>query len=171
MLVTRAEDDFWTRIKTARAAGGAVLGPFEAWLLNRGLRTLFPRVRTAAASALRIAQHFEHHPALLAVLYPGLPAHPGHDIACRQMEGGFGAMLSLRVKGGEAAARRVAGAAKIFRRATSLGSVESLIEHRGPIEGPGTRCPLDLLRLSVGIEDPDDLIADLEQALQKANGA
>ena len=171
VLVTRAEDDFWTRIKTARAAGGAVLGPFEAWLLNRGLRTLFPRVRTAAASALRIAQHFEHHPALLAVRYPGLPSHPGHDIACRQMEGGFGAMLSLRVKGGEAAARRVAGAVRIFRRATSLGSVESLIEHRGPIEGPGTRCPLDLLRLSVGIEDPDDLIADLEQALQKANGA
>ena len=103
--------------------------------------------------------------------YPGLPSHPGHDIACRQMEGGFGAMLSLRVRGGEAAARRVAGAVKIFRRATSLGSVESLIEHRGPIEGPGTRCPLDLLRISVGIEDPDDLIADLEQALEKPNGA
>ena len=132
VLVTRSTDDFWARIRTARAAGGAVLGPFEAWLLNRGLRTLFPRVRTAAASALRIAQHFEHHPALLAVLYPGLPAHPGHDIACRQMDGGFGAMLSLRVRGGEEAARRVAGAVKIFRRATSLGSVESLIEHRGP---------------------------------------
>lgn len=168
VLVTRAEDDFWARIKTARAAGGAVLGPFEAWLLARGLRTLFPRVRTAAASALRIAQHFEHHPALLGVLYPGLPAHPGHDIACRQMQGGFGAMLSLRVRGGEEAARRVAGAVRIFRRATSLGSVESLIEHRGPIEGAGTRCPLDLLRLSVGIEDSDDLVADLEQALDAA---
>ena len=168
-LITRAEDDFWSRIRTARQNGGAVPGPFEAWLLARGLRTLFPRVRTAAASALRIAQHFEHHPALVAVLYPGLPSHPGYDIACRQMKGGFGAMLSLRVKGGEGAARRVAGTVKIFRRATSLGSVESLIEHRGPIEGPGTRCPLDLLRISVGIEDADDLIADLEQALRDAS--
>ena len=165
VLVTRAEDDFWARIKTARAAGGAVLGPFEAWLLNRGLRTLFPRVRTAAASALRIAQHFEHHPALLAVRYPGLPSHPGHDIACRQMEGGFGAMLSLRVKGGEAAARRVAGAVRIFRRATSLGSVESLIEHRATSEGEGSTAPPDLVRLSIGLEHPDDLVADLARAL------
>ena len=112
-----------------------MLGPFEAWLLNRGLRTLFPACAPQPPSALRIAQHFEHHPALLAVLYPGLPSHRSHDVACRQMEGSFGAMLSLRVRGGEDAARRVAGAVKIFRRATSLGSVESLIEHRGPIEG------------------------------------
>ncbi|CAM5350773.1 trans-sulfuration enzyme family protein [Thauera mechernichensis] len=165
VLVTAAADDFWSRIKTARAAGGAVLGPFEAWLLNRGLRTLFPRVRTAAASALHIAQHFEHHPAVLEVRYPGLPSHPGHAIACRQMIGGFGAMLSLRVRGGAAAAHEVAARVRIFRRATSLGSVESLIEHRAMVEGPGTRCPDDLLRLSVGIEDTEDLVADLEQAL------
>ncbi|HRP65962.1 MAG TPA: PLP-dependent aspartate aminotransferase family protein [Thauera sp.] len=171
VLVTRATDDFWARIKTARVAGGAVLGPFEAWLLNRGLRTLFPRVRTAAASALRIAQHFEHHPALVKVLYPGLPSHPGHAVAARQMEGGFGAMLSLRVRGGAAAAQAVAARVRLFRRATSLGSVESLIEHRAMVEGPGTRCPDDLLRLSVGIEDTADLIADLAQALEAVRSA
>ncbi len=171
VLVSRSSDAFWARIKTARAAGGAVLGPFEAWLLNRGLRTLYPRVRTAAASAARIARHFEHHPALVAVLYPGLTSHPGHAVAARQMEGGFGAMLSLRVRGGEAAARAVTARVRIFRRATSLGSVESLIEHRASVEGPGTRCPVDLLRLSVGIEDTQDLIDDLEQALQVATAA
>lgn len=170
VLVTREADAFWARVKTARAAGGAVLGPFEAWLLNRGLRTLFPRVRTAAASAARIAGHFEHHPAVLAVLYPGLPSHPGHDVARRQMDGGFGAMLSLRVRGGEAAAREVAARVRLFRRATSLGSVESLIEHRAAVEGPGSRCPADLLRISVGIEHTDDLIADLEQALAATAG-
>lgn len=164
-LVTRATDDFWARIKTARASGGAVLGPFEAWLLHRGMRTLFPRVRLAAESAARIARHFEGHAGVARVLYPGLPSHPGHTVAARQMEGGFGAMLSLRIAGGEEAARRVAARVRIFKRATSLGSVESLIEHRASVEGPGTRCPADLLRLSVGIEHADDLIADLEQAL------
>ena len=168
VLVTRAADDFWARIRAARAAGGAVLGPFEAWLLNRGLRTLFARVRLAAESALRIARHFEHHPGVARVLYPGLASHPGHEIAARQMQGGFSAMLSLRVAGGEAAAREVAARVRLFKRATSLGSVESLIEHRAPVEGPGTRCPADLLRLSVGIEDAQDLIDDLEQALAGA---
>lgn len=168
VLVTRAADDFWGRIRNARAAGGAVLGPFEAWLLNRGLRTLFARVRLAAESALRIARHFEHHPGVARVLYPGLASHPGHEIAARQMQGGFSAMLSLRVAGGEAAAREVAARVRLFKRATSLGSVESLIEHRAPVEGPGTRCPADLLRLSVGIEDAQDLIDDLEQALAGA---
>lgn len=165
VLVTASEDDFWRRIKTVRALGGAVLGPFEAWLLARGLRTLFPRVRTAAASAAAIAAHFEQHPGIARVLYPGLASHPGHAIATRQMNGGFGAMLSLRVKGGEAAAKAVAAKVRLFKRATSLGSVESLIEHRASVEGPGTRCPDDLLRLSVGIENTQDLIADLEQAL------
>lgn len=169
-LVSAAEDDFWARIKTVRANGGAVLGPFEAWLLNRGLRTLFVRVRAAAANAAQIARHFEHHPGIAAVLYPGLPSHPGHDIAARQMHGGFGAMLSLRVRGGEAAARALAANVRVFRRATSLGAVESLIEHRAAVEGEGTRCPPDLLRLSIGIEDVNDLIADLEQALAAAGG-
>jgi cystathionine gamma-synthase len=165
VLVTRAEDDFWARIRSVRASGGAVLGPFEAWLLQRGLRTLFARVRLAGESAARIARHFELHPAVAAVLYPGLASHPGHAVAARQMEGGFGAMLSLRIAGGEAAAQAVAARVRVFRRATSLGSVESLIEHRASVEGPGTRCPADLLRLSVGIENVQDLIDDLEQAL------
>jgi cystathionine gamma-synthase len=168
VLVARAEDDFWARIRSARASGGAVLGTFEAWLLQRGLRTLFARVRLASESAARIARHFEHHPGVAAVLYPGLAAHPGHAVAARQMQGGFGAMLSLRVAGGEAAAQAVAARVRVFRRATSLGSVESLIEHRASVEGPGTRCPADLLRLSVGIENVQDLIDDLEQALAAA---
>ncbi|QSA95816.1 PLP-dependent aspartate aminotransferase family protein [Methylococcus sp. EFPC2] len=166
VLVARVEDELWARIKSTRASGGAILGPFEAWLLNRGLRTLFPRVRAAADSAASIAAHFEHHPAIAAVLYPGLPSHPGHDIAARQMEGGYGAMLSLRIRGGEDAARAVAARVRLFRRATSLGSVESLIEHRASVEGSGTRCPVDLLRVSVGIENVQDLINDLEQALR-----
>lgn len=165
VLVTREEDDFWQRIKTVRALGGATLGPFEAWLLARGLRTLFVRVRAACANAARIAEHFSHHPRVHQVLYPGLPDHPGHDIAVRQMQGGFGGMLSLRVVGGEAAARATAARVQVFHRATSLGSVESLIEHRATVEGPGSRCPVDLLRLSIGLEHGDDLIADLEQAL------
>jgi cystathionine gamma-synthase len=165
-LVTRATDDFWARIRSARAAGGAVLGPFEAWLLHRGMRTLYPRVRLAAESAAAIARHFERHPAVAAVRYPGLASHPGHAVAARQMQGGFGAMLSLRIAGGEAAAQAVAARVRLFKRATSLGSVESLIEHRASVEGPGTRCPADLLRISVGIENVADLIADLEQALR-----
>lgn len=171
VLVSAASDDFWARIKSARANGGAVPGPFEAWLLNRGLRTLFARVRCATANAAAIAQHFEHHPGIAAVLYPGLASHPGHDVAARQMQGGFGAMLSLRIAGGEAVARGVAANVRIFRQATSLGSVESLIEHRASVEGAGTRCPADLLRLSVGIEHGADLIADLEQALAAAQRA
>ncbi len=164
-LVSRVEDDFWQRIKTVRALGGAVLGPFEAWLLARGMRTLFPRVRTAAASAAAIASHFHGHAKVSLVLYPGLPSHPGHAVAARQMQGGFGAMLSLRIAGGEAAAKAVAARLQVFKRATSLGSVESLVEHRASVEGPGTFCPDDLLRLSIGIESTADLIADLEQAL------
>jgi cystathionine gamma-synthase len=153
---------------TAQALGGAVLGPFEAWLLLRGMRTLFPRVRTASASALQLARHIEEHPAIAQVLYPGLPSHPQHLLAQRQFRGGYGAMLSLRLRGGEEAARRVAAGLRVFKRATSLGSVESVVEHRASVEGPGTFCPTDLLRLSIGIEHPNDLIADFEQALASA---
>jgi cystathionine gamma-synthase len=102
---------------------------------------------------------------VLAVLYPGLPDDPGHGVAAKQMSGGFGGMLSIRVRSGEEAAIRAAANVKLWKRATSLGGVESLIEHRASIEGPGTPCPSDLLRLSVGIETPGDLIVDLEQAL------
>lgn len=168
VLVTARADDFWAELRDKRHRGGGVLGAFEAWLLQRGLRTLYLRVGRASASALAIARHFEGHPKLAAVLYPGLESHPGHGVAKRQMAGGFGGMLSLRVRGGAEAALGVAKAVRLFVRATSLGGVESLIEHRASIEGPNSPVPADLLRLSIGIEDPGDLIADLEQALARA---
>ena len=168
VLVTRADDDDWKRIKTIRAQLGATLGSFEAWLLLRGLRTLYLRVRAASQSAQRIAEHFARHEHIEAVLYPGLPGASGHAVAARQMTGGFGGMLSIRVKGGEAAAVATAAHVALWKRATSLGGVESLVEHRASVEGAGTPAPVDLLRLSVGIEDCGDLIADLEQALRRA---
>ncbi|MEN8133289.1 MAG: aminotransferase class I/II-fold pyridoxal phosphate-dependent enzyme [Pseudomonadota bacterium] len=164
-VVTAEHDEFWKRICAVRADGGAILGPFEAWLLQRGMRTLFLRVRQSSGSAMTIAQHFENHASLEAVLYPGLPSHPGHEIAKRQMQGGFGGMLSFRVKGGANGALAVIKKCQVFTRATSLGGVESLIEHRYTIEGKSSPIPKDLLRLSIGIESVDDLIADLEQAL------
>ncbi|MEI9990828.1 MAG: PLP-dependent aspartate aminotransferase family protein [Rhizomicrobium sp.] len=168
-LVTRREDAAWARIKTLRSQLGGVPGTFEAWLLLRGMRTLFPRVRAAAASAQVLAEHFRGHPLVLDVLYPGLANFPGHDIAARQMIGGFGGMLSIRVKGGEAAAIATAANVKLWKRATSIGGVESLIEQRASVEGPDTPCPRDLLRLSVGIEETADLIGDLEDALVAAH--
>ena len=165
VLVTAREDEHWERMNYLRFENGGMLGPFEAWLLMRGLRTLYLRVERASASALRIAEHFSGHTAVVEVLYPGLPTHAGHAVAARQMAGGFGGMMSIRVKGGAAAALNVARHVQLFVRATSLGGVESLIEHRATVEGDDSPFPDDLLRLSVGIEDADDLIADLEQAL------
>ena len=169
VLVSAKADDGWQRIGDARWLGGAVLGVFEAWLLIRGLRTLFLRVRRASESALAIARHFEGHKKLDAVLYPGLASHPGHAIAARQMAGGFGGMLSLLVTGGREAAVRTASRAEIFLPATSLGGVESLVEHRATIEGLESDVPENLLRLSVGIEDVGELIADLEHMLSGAS--
>ena len=169
VLVAREDDDFWRRIRTVRAQVGGTLGSFEAWLLLRGMRTLYLRVRQASASAQRIAEHFAVHPLVEAVLYPGLPGSPGHEVSKRQMRGGFGGMMSVRTKGGEAAAIATAANVELWKRATSLGGTESLIEHRASVEGAGTPVPGDLLRLSVGIEDADDLIADLEQALARAH--
>ena len=164
-LVTAQRDALWDKIAHDRAYRGAVLGPFEAWLLLRGMRTLFLRVPAAARSAQVVAEFLARHPDVLEVLYPGLPGHPGHAIACRQMSGGFGMMVSFRPAGGKDAARRVVAALRIFRNATSLGGVESLVEHRAPVEGPGSSVPEDLIRLSTGIEDVRDLVEDLEQAL------
>ena len=164
-LTTRADSEHWQRVRAVRAQGGGTLGSFEAWLLVRGLRTLFLRVNAASASALAIAEHFHGHPLVAEVLYPGLISGHGHEIAFRQMQGGFGGMLSLRTTGGEAAAIATAASTRLWKRATSLGGVESLIEHRASVEGAGSPVPLDLLRLSVGIEHVDDLVADLEQAL------
>jgi len=145
---------------------GAALAPFDCWLLRRSLATLALRVRAQCAGARQVAGFLARHPGIERVFYPGLPEHPGHGIAAAQMPGGFGAMLSVCVAGGEDAAMRVAARARLFTRATSLGGVESLIEHRASIEGPGSRAPLNLLRLSVGIEEPEDLIEDLAQALK-----
>ena len=151
-----------------RAQFGALLGPFDAWLLMRGMRTLELRVREQAHTAALLAGQLADHPALSCLLYPGLSTHPGHNVAVRQMVGGFGGMFSIRLKGGETAAVAAAAKVKLWRRATSLGGVESLIEHRASIEGNGTPCPADLLRLSVGLEDPDDLLMDLLCALDAA---
>ena len=164
-LATARDDENWQRIRYVRGGGGAVLGPFEAWLLLRGMRTLHLRVAAACANAQAIAERFDGDARVAQVLYPGLRKHPGHAVAARQMRGGFGGMLSLRLAQGEAAAVAFTARLRVFKRATSLGSVESLAEHRASVEGPGTACPADLVRLSIGVEHADDLIADIEQAL------
>ena len=165
VLATRSAGERWEEVKLARTLTGGVLGAFEAWLLLRGMRTLHVRYERQAANALAIARHFERHPGVEAVLYPGLESHPGHAVAKRQMTGGFGAMLSLLVPGGAEGAKRVATRTRLFVPATSLGGVESLIEHRASVEGPRSAVPANLLRLSVGIERADELVADLERAL------
>ncbi|HET6159828.1 MAG TPA: PLP-dependent aspartate aminotransferase family protein [Dongiaceae bacterium] len=164
-LTTARQDEFWQRIHGVRTSCGSVLGSFEAWLLLRGMRTLPLRVKQASANALHLAANLQRHPVVEQVLYPGLPSHPQHELAKCQMQGGFGGMLSIRIKGGEAAAIRCAARVNLWKRATSLGGVESLIEHRASIEGPGTPVPRDLLRLSAGIENAEELLADLSQAL------
>jgi cystathionine gamma-synthase len=163
-LVTARRDDAWAAIRAQRHDAGAILGPFEAWLLHRGMRTLFPRVRQQAATAAALAGRLAAHPAVARVRYPGLPSEPGHDVARRQMDGGFGAMLSIQV-GSRDAALAVCRRVQVLIRATSLGGTESLIEHRASVEPPDSPVPEDLLRISVGLEDVDDLWADLEQAL------
>jgi cystathionine gamma-synthase len=165
-LVCARRDELWSRIRRERASRGAVLGPFEAWLLLRGMRTLYLRAPAASQGAQRVAEALAAHPGVSQVFYPGLADHPGHDVAARQMAGGFGCLLSFRVRGGEAAARALAGRTRVVKQATSLGGVESLIEHRASIEGAASGLPDDLLRLSVGIEDPEDVVADLTQALE-----
>jgi cystathionine gamma-synthase len=167
-LVFPRRDPYFDRAARLRGMLGGILGPFEAALLLRGMRTLHVRVRHQCGAAMTIARHFALHPRIEAVLYPGLQSHPGNDVARRQMQGGFGGMLSVRVKGGETSAIAAAAKVEIWKRATSLGGVESLLEHRASIEGPGSPCPTDLLRLSVGLESVDDLIADLEQAIAAA---
>jgi cystathionine gamma-synthase len=169
VLAGARADAFWERIVAVRRSQGAILGPFEAYLTLRGLRTLPLRAAAQAKSAMALAERLAAHPHVARVLYPGLPQHPGHDVAARQMEGGFGYMLSIQVTGGEAAAIATAARVALWKRATSLGGVESLIEHRASVEGPDTPCPPDLLRLSTGIEDADDLYRDLDAALRAAH--
>ncbi|MCX2723022.1 trans-sulfuration enzyme family protein [Roseibium salinum] len=160
-----AASEAWAFLTEERKMAGAVLGSFEAWLLLRGLRTLALRVERMNENAMALARHLEKHPEIEAVLYPGLASHPQHELAKSQMTGGFGSVLSVLFKGGKDAALKSVGALDLFQRATSLGGTESLVEHRQTIEGPDSGIPDNLLRLSVGIEHIDDLIADLDQAL------
>jgi len=163
-LVTRTDDDFWTRIRTVQTGGGVIPSPFECWLLLRGIRTLPWRVRAQSANALALATHLEAHPRIERVLYPGLRSHPSHDVASSQMSA-FGGMMSIQVKGGREEAMAMTGRLQIVTRATSLGGTETLIEHRASVEGAETLAPENLLRVSVGLEAVEDLIEDFDQAL------
>ena len=163
-LVARLDDDFVERLRLMQKVGGAVPSAFDCWLLLRGIRTLPWRMRAHCDNAMQVARFLESHGAIEAVHYPGLESHAGHDIAARQMSG-FGGMMSIQLRGGETAAIGLSNRLALFTRATSLGGTESLIEHRASVEGPTTLAPLNLLRVSIGLEHPDDLIADLERAL------
>jgi len=165
VLATSKCNELWGRLRRFRNQHGTVLGPFDAWLLSRGLRTLDVRVKEQSKSAMILAERLAAHPAVAMLLYPGLSTHPGHAVAARQMVGGFGGMLSMRMKAGVAGAISVAARVQLWRRATSFGGIESLVEHHASLEGEGSPCPDDLLRLSVGLEDPEDLYADILQAL------
>ena len=166
-LVARADDELFQRIRTVQIAGGSVAAPFDCWLLLRGIRSLPYRMRAHCEHATAVAQFLALHPGVARVHYPGLASHPGHAIAARQMKA-FGGMLSFEVRGARSEALRVAGRLELVTRATSLGGPESLIEHRASVEGAHTRAPEGLLRMSVGLEHPDDVIADLARALEAA---
>ena len=164
-LIFARNDDVTARAQMVQTLGGAVPSPFDCWLMMRGIRTLALRVRQQVASAQRVAEFLADHPAIERVNYPGLDSHAGHAIAARQMTNGFGGMLSFHVQGGADTAMAVAARLQLFTRATSLGGIESLIEHRASIEGPTSTTPQNLLRVSIGIEHVDDLIDDLRQAI------
>ena len=164
VLVAREAGPWTERLRFLQGAGGAVPSPFDCWMLLRGTATLNVRVQAQSATALTLARWLERHPKVERVFHPGLESHPQHALAKRQMRG-FGAMLSFNARGGEAAARQATTRVKLFTRATSLGGVESLIEHRAAVEGPESPTPKHLIRISAGLEHPDDLMADLDQAL------
>jgi len=171
VLVTAdATTDVWRRARAHRQLAGTVPGTFEAYLLLRGLRTLHVRMARTSRTAQQLAEHLEGHPLVARVAYPGLVGDPGHAVAARQMTGGFSGMMSIFVVGGHDAALAAACSTKLFLRATSLGGTASLIEHRFTFEGPGSRSPQEMLRLSIGLEHVDDLVDDLERALDVAHG-
>ena len=165
-LIFRETNAFFERAHNFQREGGGVPSPFECWLSLRGMQTFPYRVRAHAANAQKVAEFLATQPHIEAVHYPGLPSHPGHKIASAQMSG-FGGVMSIQMKGGLAEAYKLISGLKIFSHATSLGSTHSLIEHRASVEGPNSRTPANLLRLSIGLEHPDDLIEDLEQSLKK----
>ena len=164
-LIARENDDFFKRLRAVQKEMGAIPSPFDCWLIMRGVRTLPYRMRAHCENALAVAKFLAGHAAVRTVHYPGLPTDGGHTIAKQQMSG-FGGMLSFEINGGRTEALRVTGGVKLFTRATSLGGPESLIEHRASVEGPHTRAPESLLRCSIGLEHPDDLIEDLRVALE-----
>jgi len=164
-IIVREENDWSERLKRVQILMGATQSPMDCYLLARGLKTLPLRMREHSASALALAQKLEKHIAIEKVHYPGLISHPQHELAKRQMPHGFSGMISIQIKGDEANARRVASKLKLFQQATSLGGVESLAEHRKSIEGPDSKTPGNLVRLSIGLEHVDDLWEDLDQAL------
>lgn len=166
-VLAREDNATWQSICEERHLSGAVAGNLESWLLSRGMRTLFLRVERASDNAMQIAEFLNAHENVVKVHYPGLPAHPGHGVASRQMGGRFGGLLSFEVSGGKENALAVAGALQLITSATSLGGVETLIEHRASVEPPETGVPGSLLRLAVGIEQVDDLLADLSQSLMQ----
>lgn len=165
VLVTGQDNARWKEIKTLRSKSGAPLAPFECWLLQRGLRTLFVRYRQSCDNAMAIARHFSSNPKVEAVLYPGLASHPGHAIAKKQMTNGYGGMMSLLLKTDFNGARKFCTLLRVVTPATSLGGIESLAEHRKSVEGPTSPVADNLVRFSIGIENVNDLIADIEQAL------
>lgn len=164
ILITATKNKFWDKIRNIQQIGGAVPSPFDCFLLLRSIKTLPYRMRGHAENGMALAKYLAEHPKVEAVYYPGLSSHPQHEIAKKQMSA-FGGMLSILVKGDAVNAKKVVNKVKLFAQATSLGGVESLIEHRASVEGPDTKTPQNLIRISVGLEHIDDLIADLEQAL------
>ena len=171
MALTATNDSFWERVVFNRDYHGGILGQFQSALLMRGMRTLHLRVARSCESAMALADALGRHPKVTAVFYPGLPTHPDHSLAARQMTGGFGGMLSIVVAGGASQADQVLTRTHIWKPATSLGGVESLIERREAIEGPESHVDPGLLRLSVGIEATADLIDDLFTALDASIGS
>jgi cystathionine gamma-synthase len=165
-VVVRETGDVYNQLRDYQATAGAVPSPFDCWLVRRSMTTFPWRMRGQTDNARQVAEFLQRHPAVERTFYPGLSSHPGHDIAVRQMRGGFGAIVSCCIRGGRDASFAVAARTKLFKRATSLGGVESLIEHRASVEGPHSITPDNLLRISVGLEHADDLIDDLAQALQ-----
>jgi len=166
IVISKEDSEIFKNIKQMQKSGGAVPSPFECWLVLRGIQTLPLRIRYQSESAFKIAEFLNKHPCISKVYYPGLPTHPGHQTAANQMKL-YGGMISFQINGSETDAMNVAAGTRVFTRATSLGGTESLIEHRASVEGADSKTPVNLLRLSIGLEHPDDLITDLSNVLKK----
>lgn len=167
-VITKTINPLFEQLRLIQETGGAIPSPFDCWLTLRGLQTLNVRVKAQSQTAMAIAQWLQTHPKVERVLYPGLADHPGYAVAQQQMAGGYGGLMSILVRGGQPAALTVAAQVKLFIRATSFGGPHSTLEHRASVESPGTGTPDNLLRLSIGLEHPQDLIEDLDQALASA---